>query len=640
IWRSTNGGSSWSRVYNASEPYGCMDLAIRTDKSPDTIFAACGSTFGATIYRSANGGNTWLSSFSESGMGRTTLAIAPSNEDVVYALAADTSGGTYSGGMRAVYRTTNGGSSWTARVRNTDSDKLNRVLLTNPVYAFFSDCGYGPDDVFYNQGWYDNIIAVDPTDENVVWAGGIDLFRSNNGGQDWDLGSYWWGNKSHPLYVHADQHIITFHPNYNGTTNTTMFVGNDGGIFRTDNARDNLFGGMPNLCNPSGLNTAGRVNWTDLNNGYAVTQFYHGLPYPNGETYFGGTQDNGTNRGNDTDGANAWHEIMGGDGGYVAVDPTNTNVLFAETTGLSLARSTNGGTTFSGTTFGISESSGNFLFINPFVMDPGNPQILWTGGRFLWRSTDQGSNWVQASGLNPSGSFSAHAVAPTDSNYVVSGTSNGYLVRSQTALSTNSSTFWPSSRPARGYVSWVTFDPTNKNIVYATYSTFGVDHVWKSSNRGATWTAVDNRGAANGIPDIPVHTIAVDPTDTDRLYVGTDLGIFISTDGGDNWSVANNGFAHVVTEALAVTKVSSSPAAYQLFAFTHGRGVYRIDLPVNVGGGDDTPTPTATHTATATATHTPTATPTITPSPTPTATSEPTVVEYQMFLPFISAIGD
>ncbi|MCA9930140.1 MAG: hypothetical protein KC419_16770, partial [Anaerolineales bacterium] len=129
IWRSTNGGSSWSRVYNASEPYGCMDLAIRTDKSPDTIFAACGSTFGATIYRSTNGGNTWPGSFSESGMGRTTLAIAPSNEDVVYALAADTGGGTYSGGMRAVYRTTNGGSSWTARVRNTDSDKLNRVLL-------------------------------------------------------------------------------------------------------------------------------------------------------------------------------------------------------------------------------------------------------------------------------------------------------------------------------------------------------------------------------------------------------------------------------------------------------------------------------------------------------------------------------
>ncbi|HBL29290.1 MAG TPA: hypothetical protein DD490_20860, partial [Acidobacteria bacterium] len=116
---------------------------------------------------------------------------------------------------------------------------------------------------------------------------------SDDGGKSWGLASYWWAQLDDgsylPSYAHADQHTIVFHPRYNGTTNKTMFVGGDGGIFKTRDARAATVKDTAGVCDPF----AGAFEWEDLNNGYAVTQFYHGLPYPDGTTYFGGTQDNG-----------------------------------------------------------------------------------------------------------------------------------------------------------------------------------------------------------------------------------------------------------------------------------------------------------------------------------------------------------
>ena len=112
-----------------------------------------------------------------------------------------------------------------------------------------------------------------------------------------------------------------------------------------------------------------------------MTQFYHGLPFPNGTSYIGGTQDNGTLRGSDSTGAGGWFEAFGGDGGYVAIDPTATNTVYLENTRLSIRKTLDGGRTFLTVINGINEPNSNFLFINPFIMDPINPQTLWTGGR-------------------------------------------------------------------------------------------------------------------------------------------------------------------------------------------------------------------------------------------------------------------
>jgi hypothetical protein len=402
-----------------------------------------------------------------------------------------------------------------------------------------------------------------------VWVGGIDLFRSDDGGANWGMAGHWWANTSNPRYVHADQHALIFHPQYNGTTNRTLFVSNDGGLFRTTDASAAVATGPLAPCNTNN----GSVTWTPLNNGYGVTQFYHGLPYPSGTTYFGGTQDNGTVRGLDSTGSNSWTTMLGGDGGYVAINPSNTNIIYAENYGLSIQKSTNGGTDFSQAVNGISGDEG-FLFIAPFAMDPGNASRLWTGGYYVWRTTNEAANWSRASAAVPDGQVSAFAIYPTNGNNVLVGTSAGYILRTSTGLSDSPTTTWASVQPRSGYVSSLTFHPTDANIAYATYSTFGGTHVWRSTDGGVTWMGIDGAGTTS-IPDVPVHSVVVDPSNTARLYVGTDIGVFSSMDGGATWATENTGFANVITEGLTLGTMNNQA---HLFAFTHGRGVWRVAL--------------------------------------------------------------
>jgi hypothetical protein len=315
------------------------------------------------------------------------------------------------------------------------------------------------------------------------------------------------------------------------------------------------------------------VPWSDLNNGYGVTQFYHGAVFPGGETYFGGTQDNGTVRGNDDDGPQDWVELLGGDGGFVALK--SASILYAENFGLSFQKSTNGGLSWQSMIAGISNDA--FLFITPFAQDPSNADTLYIVGRKVWRTTNGAGQWKQASKqlvTSAEHALSAIGIARTNRNVVLVGSTAGDVYRTTKALTGTASTAWAKSRPRAGYVSWIAVDPTNAKVVYATYANFGGVHVWKSVNGGGSWAPLDGLGAR--IPDVPVHTIAVDPANPLRLYVGTDLGVFSSLDGGLNWFVENTGFANVFTIALVVHQ--QGPAR-TLYGFTHGRGAWRVALP-------------------------------------------------------------
>jgi hypothetical protein len=575
VFRSNDGGSSWAKLIDGVPVNGCHDIVMQTRRAVGYVFAACGTFAQATIHRALDSAtSSFAPVFTTANMGRTSLAIAPSNESFVYAMSASNAAGNYNNGLLGVFRSTANGNpgSWTTQVSNTNSTKLNTLLLTNPVYGFLSDCGFGSTQ-FFNQGWYDNVIAVDPADPNRVWAGGIDLFRSDDGGVNWGLASYWWFSKGvDAQYAHADQHVIRFHPGYNGATNKIMYVASDGGVFRTDDARAAVGTTVANVC---GTPVAGGVTWTELNNDYVTMQFYHGSAYPDGETFFGGTQDNGTWRG--TTASAAWTNLLGGDGGYTAVDTKGdanaaNDVLFAEYTGLSIQRSTNGGITFSSATTGISDTG--FQFIAPFAMNTANRQQLWTGGFYIWRTTNQGTNWVRASTITAGlGSVSATATAPGNSNNVIVGMSDGYIHYNTAALSTTSATNWPVTRPRAEFLSSVAFDPTNASIAYATYGTFSGLSVYKTIDSGATWVAIPGAGV-NALPRVPAHAVAVDPTNPSRIYVGTDIGVYTSLDGGASWYREVTGFGNVSVEHLEI----NGSGTKRLFAFTHGRGAWRVDL--------------------------------------------------------------
>ena len=596
IYRSINGGTSWSTL--ATNANGCTQVTLQPAGATGYVFAACGNFNQGTIYRGTDDdASTFSSVFAPTGMGRASIAIAPSNQAVVYVVGAQFTNGAGPGqnGLHGVYRsTTNGdsGSFTTQRAGNVappdTATKINQLLLSNPVIALLTECpNQSGTSAFFNQGWYDNVIAVDPLDANRVWVGGVDLWRSDDGGVNWGTAGYWWFMKgTNPEYHHADQHGIVFHPGFNGTSNRVMFSLSDGGIDRVDNARAPVNTTLTQLC---GTPVASGHAWVDRNNGYITTQFYDGSVYPNGATYFGGLQDNGTLRG--TTAASTWATLNGGDGGYTAVDTLGdasaaNDVLFLENTNLSIRKSVNGGTSFASAISGITESSGNFEFIAPFTMNQGNKQQLWTGGWYAWRTINQATSWTQAASLlSGDGSVSALAAHPLDGNRVLIGMSDGYIHAQTAALSTTSATAWPATRPSNNYISWITWDPNNLNVAYATVSGFGVTNLFKSVNGGATWTPSVGSGAT-ALPQIPALSVVVHPTDSLQVFVGTDLGVFTSVDGGASWYLENTGFANVPVEAL---KFNES-APYQLYAFTHGRGAWRVALNSATPGSPQPPT--------------------------------------------------
>jgi photosystem II stability/assembly factor-like uncharacterized protein len=566
VWRSHDSGATWSRVLSTNVMGGCLDLASRGDTAGDYLFASCGTFEQATVYRAKNaeGDGAWEAVFSEPNMGRTTLAIAPSDPSIVYALSASNEQGKFYQGLLGVFRSTQNGDagSWSARVRNDDPTYAS-MMLTNLISASGQLCNNGGSGNV-TMGWYCNTIAVDPKDPNRVWTGGVDLFRSDDGGSTWGIASYWWASQGeHGSFVHADQHAIVFHPQYDGAANRTVYFTNDGGIYRTDDSHGPTARGNNAMCDAQNS----QMHFVPLNHSYGVTQFYHGAVSPDGRTYIAGAQDNGTLMGTLGNGPNHWWTVVGGDGGYVAFDPNDPEIIYAEYQGANMYRSNNGGLSFKRIVSSIVGQE--FLFITPYTLDPNFTRRLWLGGRMMWRTNNRGEQWAPASTALPA-LVSAVAVQPGNSEVVLGGTAGGHIVRTNGATSATAQTQWEITRPREGFVSWIAFDPTNPDTVYATYAGFGGHHVWRSLDAGRTWTPRDAT-----LPDIPVHSLAVDPTRPNRLYLGTDLGVFVSLDRGESWVVENTGFANAVTETVVVAQGESGPAVY---AFTHGRGAWKAEL--------------------------------------------------------------
>ncbi|MEZ5426657.1 MAG: hypothetical protein R2747_10355 [Pyrinomonadaceae bacterium] len=570
IARSIDGGATWTQQTSVT----AQEIDFDPTNSNNAVageLTVCPSPPGppcaASVRYSTDGGQTWTSATFNPGItnggagatnGRAELAYAPSNSNIVYAAVNNNNGD--------IYRSTDGGQNYT-RV-NTGT---NFFLGSN------------------NQGWYDNAIWVNPQDPTFLIVGGIDLWRSTNSGANFTQISRWQCGTGQTsscanTSAHADQHMIVASPGFDNSTNKIVYFGNDGGMFRADD-----------------VSTVGQTNgWINLNNNLGITQFYGGTASVNG-VLFGGTQDNSTLRADVVPNMDPPYDPQGwmvpsggaGDGGYVAADPADPNYLYGETQNLGLFRSSDGGMTVTSINAGITETA-NANFIAPFIIDPGNPDTMLAGALSLWQSTDVKSaavpTWTAIKPPNPipqpapnpplPNPISAIAVSPTASSFIVVGHNNGAIFMTTTGglawNQINTPPAPPGTPPTpQRFVTRVAIDNTRTpNWIYATFGGFNNNNVWVTKDLGATWIDVSGAsGTATDLPAVPVRSILINPANNNFLYVGTEVGIFASNDGGATWQLPNGGPANVSVDELFL---------YQgdLLAATHGRGVYTTRAPV------------------------------------------------------------
>lgn len=568
LWRSLDNGNSWQLTLDQAERVGgCTEVEIQPGSNPAQLLASCGSFESAAVYKSSDNGVSWQSVIEEQYQGRTTIAYAPSNPNRVYALSAQNQLGPFPYGLNGLYRSDDGGDNW-QQVANSNSANLNsRSLLSTTNYVF--DCsatGQYQDGRLAGGGWYYNLITVDPVDENRVWAGGLDLWRSDDGGENFGLGSFWWASTDQPSYIHADHHLLIYHPNYDGLNERRLFATNDGGIWQTTNSTSSV---ASDNCSPSSTN----LNWQALNNQYAVTQFYHGSVSQDGQRVIAGSQDNGSLL-RQADGQ--WQQILGGDGAYSAFDPEDDSTVYVSSQYANLVK-----LKLNSTANQEQNISRNFdglgLFITPFILDQNNSSQLWLAGLGLWRGDNNG-NWVKSSRNEYPQNFidglSAIAVQPGNSNLVLLGGSDGHIFRHTNALSGTGDSIMQKIKITDGFISSINFDRNNPDKVVASVSTFGELHGWLSNDAGISWQAIDSAGAA-GLPDLPVHDIIIAPHDTNTFYAATDIGVYISQNNGNTWQPLTTGLPNVVVEKLVYNRADLQS---HLFAFTYGRGVFKSKL--------------------------------------------------------------
>lgn len=514
VFRSTDGGLSWTQLTNGLPNQAATDLAM-DPSNPNILYAAIGRIFGAAengIYKSTDGGNSWTKlggGLPTSGVGRISIAIAPSNPSRLYTLitrAADSRGGGAS--TLGAYRSDDGGATWTS-------------LPIGNIQATY--------------GWYLSVVAVHPTNPDIVLMGGVDLVRSTDAGRNW----------SYVTPPHVDMHAIAW------DASGRLVVGDDGGVHRSTNLGN---------------------SWSSINNNLGVIQFYAGLStHPTDPLIlFGGTQDNGTNRRN-TNSKN-WTQVFGGDGGWTQIDQRNPSRVFVEYQGTgNLYRSSDGGNSFNYSGSGINGGDRN-CFLPPYLIDPTNSNRMLYATHRLYLSTNGGSSWAPISGdlTNGSGAIRALAIAPSNPNTVYVATNDGNVAVSfdggssfQRLLSNVPG--WP--RVTRE----IFVDPRDHLTVYLAVAYFGETQIRRSRDGGQTWTALDGN-----LPDVPVNVVAVDvrgrvPT----IYAGADNGVYRSLDEGATWHRYGRGLPNT-----AVIDIRLEPERNRLIVGTQGRGAWSIAIAI------------------------------------------------------------
>jgi photosystem II stability/assembly factor-like uncharacterized protein len=588
ILKSVDGGATWTKVLDWSRSQERGVQMIRLDPAdPNTVWAA--TTEG--IWVSRDGGSIWTISLST--VMATDLTINPSNPlEIVAACGNQNSPG------RGIYRSIDGGTTWTRITAGLPGSWIGKVLLdrhpTQPstVYASIGNGIDGSTSTWLvrstdggatwstvtttnygsYQGWFSHYVGVNPIDPDTVLLGGVELWRSLTGGASPERRTNYSGLPSYPPiggpdspnpeYMHPDHHAMVWHP----TDPMVAYFANDGGIYRTDDAG---------------------ASFESVNGGLQTAQFYNGasVAFEDSTRMMGGLQDNGTVM---FLGDARWRRPLSGDGAWTATDPRTRDRIYMSYQYLNVFRSEDGG----GSLIDIRPPSGQWAFIAPYALAPSNPDRLYAAGNFVYRSLNRGDTWTILNGgneLDPAGNLALGlSVAPSDPQVVYVTTAPNLTASGNNPgppnlfVTTDGGVTWTqrtAGLPNRFFPD-VAVHPAQPLTAYVTVSGFGTGHVFKTIDGGATWLDV-----TNGLPDIPTSAIVVDPLAPSHVYVGTDVGVFVSRDAGASW----NAFTEGLPDALMIMDLVISPSDRTLRAATHGNGMYSRRLERNPVAGEPGP---------------------------------------------------
>ena len=542
IYRTTDGGASWTQVLFIGEGTSAIDLVMNPEDT-DILFAAMwertrepwqrdygGLT--SAIHRSEDGGETWellengLPAVSED-TGRIGLSISESDPSTVYARYTRNE---ITNAFDAIYRTDDSGDSW---------NQLPTGSINNIDASF---------------GWYFGNLRVNPINPDEVYVLGQTFARTRNGGQSWQFTG---------TEMHVDHHALE----YSRNNPNMIFAGNDGGAYIS-------------------LNNGN--SWTKFEN-LPITQFYNiEVDFSDPSRLYGGTQDNNTIR-TITNSIDDWSSILGGDGFQVSVDPTDNSFVYAESQNGGLARSVDGGQSFVPATTGIDPSDRN-NWNTPYVLSSFDPSIVYTGTQRVYSST-RAVNWTPISpdltnGQHPSGSVSFGTLTAIASSYnnlstIYTGSDDGNV-----NVTFDGGTTWTNisdGLPERS-VTAIAVSPLDDNVVYVTvsgYRSLDYDpHVFKSEDGGENWIDI-----SSNLPGIPANEIIiVDLDGQEYLFLGTDLNVWYSNDDGAQWDILGNDLPLTIIRDLKYHTPTET-----LYVGTFGRSMHSYDLSDFVLSVDDAP---------------------------------------------------
>lgn len=534
LYKTTDGGSNWSSKLSGN----IKEIVFKTN-DPSIIYASGSGKF----YRSDDLGETWIQITAGLPSGaRGVIGVTQANPNVVYFLLANSDNE-----FQGLFKSTDAGLSFV--------EKSN-----SPNIMDWSCDGSGTG----GQAWYDLEIAVDPANENIIYSGGIDVWKSTNGGVTWTINSHWYGGCNRPS-VHADQHVFEYNPLTN-----RLYIGNDGGIYWTNN---------------------GGETWTEISDGLAISQTYKlGQSATVDDLVINGYQDNGTSSYEGT----TWTAIGGGDGMECAVDPIDFHYRYSTLYYGDIFRHYNNpeqGKIAGNGTNGIDESGG---WVTPFLIDESDPKTMFVGYKNVWRSNNikapnvNSVTWTKISNGLTGDNLNVLEQSPKNPNILYAAGGNKLFRTDNSKADAPSWISLANKLPVNQTITDIEAHPTKENVVYVTFD----NRVFVSSDRGNSWNDITGL-----LPDVHISCIVYSKHSLNGIYIGTDMGVFYRDASFCGWNFFSNGLpVNAKVTELEIYYDDTNPANDRIKASTYGRGLWKSEMYFTTPGAgfeaDQTVVPT------------------------------------------------